>query len=95
MLSLVFPMQVRQSFTFSFESSDQPSVFVSEVLQMVCLNSAEFGCSIWFRVEQIPQLEQLLNLLWSMKDEQAAAVTQAMKDQEAIAHLEMTTKTAA
>jgi hypothetical protein len=61
-------MHTHTSTTLTFESSDAPSVIPSAELQQVCLSA--FGFGIWFTTEQIPQIEQLLNLLWAMKDEQ-------------------------
>jgi gentisate 1,2-dioxygenase len=77
-------MRLRQSFTFNFDGFEDFILIPSESLQKVALSADEL--CVWFGLEQIPQVEQLLNLLWAMKDEQdKAAVAQEQKDQEAIA----------
>jgi hypothetical protein len=67
-------MHFYQSFQFTCEPSDRPHVIPSAELQMVGLSllTTGMGCAVWFTPEQIPQLEQLLSVLWAMKQEQKA-----------------------
>ncbi len=72
-------MRTHQQVTLTFESSDTPSVIPSAELQMVCLSAGMAGYGIWFTTEQIPQIEQLLSLLWAMKDEEQQQLKELAK----------------
>ncbi len=51
----------------------QVAIRIGDVYQSVCIT---------FGLEHIPQIEQLLNLLWAMKDEQEAKVRQQLQAME-------------
>ena len=79
-------MRFYQSFQFTFEPSDRPNVIPSAELQMVGLGlpTKGMGCAVWFTPEQIPQVEQLLGVLWAMKQEQESELEQQFADMEPI-----------
>jgi hypothetical protein len=65
-------VELHQQLTFSLNDQDRPYVTVHEESQKISFHlfGVAHGFCITLSTAHIPQVEQLLTLLWAMKDEQ-------------------------